>query len=166
MGKVKWTIIAALYAIDMQPMQTLQPKVLTCSMASNKETMCLILSTYVGTVYFSSPLYRKNLHYRVLPKASSAEQVLRDITSYITDNHPNDSGIIYCFTKKVLYTIWLHQSILSHLPRTLSMLLEALWSRATVRSRLVYTTRTYPRLKSPSCTKTGARAWCKLFAQR
>ncbi|THH26380.1 hypothetical protein EUX98_g7808 [Antrodiella citrinella] len=53
-----------------------------------------------GTLYFSSPLYRKNLHYTVLPKSSSTEGVIKDMTEYILKHHANHSGIIYCFSKK------------------------------------------------------------------
>lgn len=61
-----------------------------------------------GTAYFSSPLYRKNLLYRVLPKPDKAADHLEAIKDYILENHPNDSGIIYCFSVKVLHPfIWL-----------------------------------------------------------
>ncbi|KAI0088956.1 P-loop containing nucleoside triphosphate hydrolase protein [Irpex rosettiformis] len=54
----------------------------------------------IGTVYFTSPLYRKNLHYKVLSKPSSSAQHIKEITEYILDNHPYDTGIIYCFSQK------------------------------------------------------------------
>ena len=54
-----------------------------------------------GTVYFSSPLYRKNLHYRVVPKPGKAADHLEAMRDYILDHHPNDTGIIYCFSTKV-----------------------------------------------------------------
>ncbi|KAG1731628.1 P-loop containing nucleoside triphosphate hydrolase protein [Suillus paluster] len=53
-----------------------------------------------GTVYFSAPLYRKNLHYTVLPKPSSAKEVIATMSNYILQNHRDDSGIIYCLAKK------------------------------------------------------------------
>lgn len=53
-----------------------------------------------GTVYFSAPLYRKNLHYTVLPKPSSAKELITTMSDYILQNHRNDSGIIYCIAKK------------------------------------------------------------------
>lgn len=54
-----------------------------------------------GTVYFSSPLYRKNLHYKVWPKPDRGDEVLRAITNYILNEHAGHSGIIYCFSKQV-----------------------------------------------------------------
>ncbi|KAL4073701.1 ATP-dependent DNA helicase [Scleroderma citrinum] len=53
-----------------------------------------------GTVYFSAPLYRKNLHYSVLPKPSSAKDAIISMVDYILNNHKNESGIVYCLTKK------------------------------------------------------------------
>ncbi|THH10608.1 hypothetical protein EW145_g1208 [Phellinidium pouzarii] len=53
-----------------------------------------------GTIYFSAPLYRKNLHYKVLPKPSSAGAVIKTMTEYILDYHQGDSGIVYCLSKK------------------------------------------------------------------
>jgi ATP-dependent DNA helicase Q1 len=54
-----------------------------------------------GTVYFSSPLYRKNLHYTVQPKPSKGSDVVKMMNDYILKHHPNDSGIVYCLSKKV-----------------------------------------------------------------
>ncbi|KAF7320382.1 ATP-dependent DNA helicase [Mycena kentingensis (nom. inval.)] len=53
------------------------------------------------TVYFTSPLYRPNLHYRVLPKPASAQAAIIAMKDYILEYHQTDSGIIYCFTRKL-----------------------------------------------------------------
>ncbi|QRW20085.1 DEAD/DEAH box helicase [Rhizoctonia solani] len=47
------------------------------------------------TVYFSAPLYRKNLHYSVLPKPASAAGAIQVMADYITQNHAGHSGIVY-----------------------------------------------------------------------
>ncbi|TFK18951.1 ATP-dependent DNA helicase [Coprinopsis marcescibilis] len=53
-----------------------------------------------STVFFSSPLYRKNLHYKILPKPSKSVDAYKTIVDYILQHHPTDTGIIYCFSKK------------------------------------------------------------------
>ncbi|KAH9029421.1 P-loop containing nucleoside triphosphate hydrolase protein [Lactarius pseudohatsudake] len=53
----------------------------------------------LGTVLFTSPLYRKNLQYKVLPKASDRVGAVRDMVKYILDRHPNETGIIYCLSR-------------------------------------------------------------------
>lgn len=53
-----------------------------------------------GTVSFSSPLYRRNLHYRVLAKPNN-ETLLKLMTEYIRASHPNETGIIYCLSQAV-----------------------------------------------------------------
>ncbi|KAI5121119.1 hypothetical protein M0805_002791 [Coniferiporia weirii] len=58
-----------------------------------------------GTVYFSAPLYRKNLHYQVLPKPSSAGAVIKVMAEYILKYHKDDSGIVYCLSKKDTETV-------------------------------------------------------------
>lgn len=52
-----------------------------------------------GTVFFSSPIYRSNLHYVVLAKPKPAE-MNQALIRYILKNHKGKSGIIYCPTKK------------------------------------------------------------------
>ncbi|KAB5593590.1 hypothetical protein CTheo_2979 [Ceratobasidium theobromae] len=52
------------------------------------------------TVYFSAPLYRKNLHYSVLAKPASAASAIQVMADYITANHAGHSGIVYCLSKK------------------------------------------------------------------
>ncbi|KZT18931.1 ATP-dependent DNA helicase [Neolentinus lepideus HHB14362 ss-1] len=58
-----------------------------------------------GTVYFNSPLYKKNLHYSVRPKPSSAQAVIKAMAEYILEYHPKESGIIYCLAKKDAATV-------------------------------------------------------------
>ncbi|KAI0302808.1 P-loop containing nucleoside triphosphate hydrolase protein, partial [Multifurca ochricompacta] len=52
-----------------------------------------------GTVLFTSPLYRKNLHYKVLPKPPGSARLMRDMVKYILEHHPNQSGIVYCLSR-------------------------------------------------------------------
>ncbi|KAF8631113.1 hypothetical protein AX17_005158 [Amanita inopinata Kibby_2008] len=52
------------------------------------------------TVYFSSPLYRKNLHYTVLTKPEGGKDIIKTMADYILEKHPEDSGIIYCLRQK------------------------------------------------------------------
>ena len=56
------------------------------------------------TVFFSSPLYRKNLHYKVIPKPAREADHLEMMVNYILENYPNDSGIVYCTTKRA--SLW------------------------------------------------------------
>jgi ATP-dependent DNA helicase Q1 len=41
-----------------------------------------------GTVFFSAPLFRPNLLYRVLPKPSSAKAAIEKMGQWINDHHP------------------------------------------------------------------------------
>ncbi|EJU00640.1 ATP-dependent DNA helicase [Dacryopinax primogenitus] len=58
-----------------------------------------------GTVYFSSPLYRANLHYSVLPKPPSAAGAIQAMADYILAHHRGESGIVYCLSKKDTQTV-------------------------------------------------------------
>ncbi|TRM62263.1 P-loop containing nucleoside triphosphate hydrolase protein [Schizophyllum amplum] len=58
-----------------------------------------------GTVYFASPLYRANLHYRVVPKPASGDALLDVMKDFILENHLGESGIIYCRSKQETETV-------------------------------------------------------------
>lgn len=51
------------------------------------------------TVLFSSPLYRANLRYSIVPKPSNATAQVQAIVDYIKKEHDNDLGIVYCLTR-------------------------------------------------------------------
>jgi ATP-dependent DNA helicase Q1 len=42
-----------------------------------------------GTVFFSAPLFRPNLHYKVLSKPSSAKAAITKMGEWINENHPS-----------------------------------------------------------------------------
>nr|XP_018265542.1 ATP-dependent DNA helicase [Kwoniella dejecticola CBS 10117]OBR87700.1 ATP-dependent DNA helicase [Kwoniella dejecticola CBS 10117] len=58
-----------------------------------------------GTVFFSAPLFRPNLQYKVLPKASSSKMAIAAMGQWIQQTHPGQSGIIYCLSKKDAETV-------------------------------------------------------------
>ncbi|OCF58975.1 ATP-dependent DNA helicase [Kwoniella mangroviensis CBS 10435] len=58
-----------------------------------------------GTVFFSAPLFRPNLHYKVLSKPSNAKSAIAAMGEWIQKNHPGQSGIIYCLSKKDVETV-------------------------------------------------------------
>lgn len=53
-----------------------------------------------GTCAFSSPLYRPNLRYSVIPKPVNANTATAQMASYITTHYLKASGIVYCLSKK------------------------------------------------------------------
>jgi superfamily II DNA helicase RecQ len=57
-----------------------------------------------GTVHFAAPLYRANLHYRVMSKPASAAAAIQAMADYINSHHPEESGIVYCLSKKVRHS--------------------------------------------------------------
>jgi len=54
-----------------------------------------------GTVKFTSPLYRSNLHYKIMQKSSVSAQVVRHMMDYILEHYPNETGIVYCLSRNV-----------------------------------------------------------------
>lgn len=54
-----------------------------------------------GTVKFTSPLYRSNLHYKIIQKSSASAQVVRHMMDYILEHYPNETGIVYCLSRNV-----------------------------------------------------------------
>ncbi|KAL1921463.1 uncharacterized protein VTP21DRAFT_11179 [Calcarisporiella thermophila] len=59
----------------------------------------------LGTLVFTSPLYRPNLAYKVLDKPDSAADQYQQISSWILQHYPNKSGIIYCLSKKDTHSV-------------------------------------------------------------
>jgi len=53
-----------------------------------------------GCFIFSTELYRPNLHYKVVSKSTSSESQYSEIADYIRDNHEDETGIVYCLTRK------------------------------------------------------------------
>lgn len=51
------------------------------------------------TVLFTSPLYRSNLKYKIVPKPGAAAAQIQAIVDYIEAEHKNDLGIVYCLTR-------------------------------------------------------------------
>jgi len=49
-----------------------------------------------GCLKLTQSFNRQNLNYQVRPKARN---VLEEIAAYINSNHPNESGVIYCFSR-------------------------------------------------------------------
>ncbi|TFY70683.1 hypothetical protein EVG20_g2334 [Dentipellis fragilis] len=78
----------AVVLIDL--LKTLRMPKLTLASAADRE----------GTVLFSTSLYRKNLHYYVLPKPAGGNDSIAAMRDYILDQHKNDTGIVYCLSKK------------------------------------------------------------------
>jgi ATP-dependent DNA helicase Q1 len=47
----------------------------------------LIAANRSGTVFFTAPLYRPNLHYSVLPKPANARAAIDGMADWILQNH-------------------------------------------------------------------------------
>eukprot|EP00742_Colponemidia_sp_Colp-10_P010310 GILJ01011317.1.p1 GENE.GILJ01011317.1~~GILJ01011317.1.p1 ORF type:complete len:829 (-),score=157.87 GILJ01011317.1:37-2448(-) len=50
--------------------------------------------------FFKSSFNRPNLYYQVRSKPKSHDEVIEDMYRFITEHHPKDSGIVYCFSRK------------------------------------------------------------------
>ncbi|KAI8387533.1 P-loop containing nucleoside triphosphate hydrolase protein [Blakeslea trispora] len=58
-----------------------------------------------GTLVFNAPLHRPNLVYKVLQRPDSADETIKHIVDWILAHYPNQSGIIYCLSKKDTETV-------------------------------------------------------------
>jgi len=56
----------------------------------------------IGTNFqlFRSTANRNNLNYSIRPKPDGAQKVIDNMVDFIKTHHPNNAGIIYCFSKK------------------------------------------------------------------
>ncbi|KAI9281058.1 P-loop containing nucleoside triphosphate hydrolase protein [Sporodiniella umbellata] len=81
----------------------------TCPWSVMKDVMSILKMrashTQNGTLVFSAPLHRPNLVYSVVPKPDSAEETIRQMSEWIQCRYPNQSGIIYCLSKKDAETV-------------------------------------------------------------
>ena len=51
-------------------------------------------------MFFRSTANRPNLTYIVKTKPDSKDAVIKDMVAFIKDNHENEAGIIYAFSRK------------------------------------------------------------------
>ncbi len=113
---------------------------------------------------FTSPLYRKNLHYKVVSKPSSSAQVVRDMVKYVLENHRDETGIIYCLSRAVSsgFPNSKHRSFMSNLLlyRTRSGSRLILMLKAGVKLRRVCIMRRSTIRRKRNCMTRGA--WEKL----
>ncbi|EFP89198.2 uncharacterized protein PGTG_15039 [Puccinia graminis f. sp. tritici CRL 75-36-700-3] len=58
-----------------------------------------------GTVLFTSPLSRPNLHYQVLKKPATNTDLIDQIVEWIEQNHSGSQGIIYTLSQKDTTTV-------------------------------------------------------------
>jgi hypothetical protein len=112
----------------------------------------------LGTVRFTSPLYRSNLHYKIIQKPSVSAQVVKSMVNYILERYPNETGIVYCLSRKVSQIPCRHCRALvswSSLRRTRSRSRLSCLPQARDESRQVSTT---PRSRTGirrNCTRVG-----------
>jgi hypothetical protein len=65
-----------------------------------RQDCCDILKLNKNHLFFRSTANRPNLTYIVKSKADSKDAVINDMVAFIKDNHENEAGIIYTFSKK------------------------------------------------------------------
>lgn len=53
-----------------------------------------------GCEVFVQPSARPNLRYEVRSKPGDAKAMVEAMTAFILERHPDDSGIIYCLSRK------------------------------------------------------------------
>ncbi|KAK5808619.1 P-loop containing nucleoside triphosphate hydrolase protein [Linnemannia elongata] len=53
-----------------------------------------------GTLLFDTPLFRPNLAYKVMTRPSANQETFQFLANYIRTHHREDSGILYCLSKK------------------------------------------------------------------
>lgn len=77
------------------------PLIAVTATASDKvrDDVCHILRIGTNYRFFRSTANRPNLHYSVRPK-KDGKDVVTDMAAFIKENHANDAGIVYTFSRK------------------------------------------------------------------
>ena len=65
-----------------------------------RQDCCNILRLQRNHLFFRSTANRPNLTYKVKCKADSKDAVIKDMVAFIKENHENEAGIIYTFSRK------------------------------------------------------------------